>query len=275
MRDYHVYSMEKIGGPVVDHGVALDIKQVPWAGRQMWAPDAAEQDGRYYLYFPVKDKQDVFRIGAAVGKSPQGRSRRSRNRSLARTASTRRYSRTPMGASTCTSAASGAGSCSAGLLAPTGKGCLPGEGSARAERQGRAPRRRHDQPRGTVKDVVLLDEKGQPITAGDNGRRFFEAAWVHKYNGTYYFSYSTGDTHFIMYATGKSPYGPFTVRGKVLEPVLGWTNHHSIVEFQGKWYLFYHDAQVSGGQTHLRNIKMVELVHRPDGSIATIDPYRE
>jgi len=98
---------------------------------------------------------------------------------------------------------------------------------------------------------------------------------VHKYNGTYYFSYSTGDTHFIMYATGTSPYGPFKIRGKILEPVLGWTNHHSIVEVQGKWYLFYHDAQASGGQTHLRNIKVTELTYRPDGSIQTIDAYRE
>ena len=78
-----------------------------------------------------------------------------------------------------------------------------------------------------------------------------------------------------MYATGTSPYGPFTVRGKILEPVLGWTNHHSIVEFKGKWYLFYHDSQLSGGQTHLRNIKMTELTHRPDGTIARIDAYKE
>ena len=98
---------------------------------------------------------------------------------------------------------------------------------------------------------------------------------MHKYNGTYYFWYSTGDTHFIMYATGTSPYGPFKIRGKILEPVLGWTNHHSIVEFQGKWYLFYDDAQASGGQTHLRNIKVTELTHRADGSIQTIDAYRE
>ena len=68
MRDYHVFSMDSVGGPVTDHGVALDIKDVPWAGRQMWAPDAAEKDGKYYLYFPVKDKQDVFRIGAAVAR---------------------------------------------------------------------------------------------------------------------------------------------------------------------------------------------------------------
>src|SRR5688572_277002 len=59
MRDYHVFSMDTIGAKPVDHGLALDIKDVPWAGRQMWAPDAAEKNGRFYLYFPVKDKQDV------------------------------------------------------------------------------------------------------------------------------------------------------------------------------------------------------------------------
>ncbi len=72
MRDYHVLSMDAIGGKVTDHGVALDIANVPWAGRQMWAPDAAEKDGQYFLYFPVKDKQDVFRIGAAVSNNPAG-----------------------------------------------------------------------------------------------------------------------------------------------------------------------------------------------------------
>src|SRR5215217_2196485 len=36
MRDYHVYSLDRIGGKVIDHGVALDLKDVPWAGRQLW-----------------------------------------------------------------------------------------------------------------------------------------------------------------------------------------------------------------------------------------------
>jgi hypothetical protein len=56
MRDYHVLSMDSVGGMVNDHGVSLDIKNVPWAGRQMWAPDAAFANGTYYLYFPAKDK---------------------------------------------------------------------------------------------------------------------------------------------------------------------------------------------------------------------------
>src|SRR3954464_5714821 len=72
MSDYHILSMDSIPGPVVDHGVALDIKDIPWAGRQLWAPDAAFKNNMYYLYFPVKDKKDVFHIGVATSKVPEG-----------------------------------------------------------------------------------------------------------------------------------------------------------------------------------------------------------
>ncbi len=70
MMDYHILSMDSVGGKVTDHGVALSIKDIPWAGRQLWAPDAAYANGMYYLYFPVKDKQDIFRIGVATSKRP-------------------------------------------------------------------------------------------------------------------------------------------------------------------------------------------------------------
>src|ERR1700761_3652855 len=39
MRDYHIFSLDRISGPVTDHGVAIDIKDIPWAGRQLWAPE--------------------------------------------------------------------------------------------------------------------------------------------------------------------------------------------------------------------------------------------
>jgi beta-xylosidase len=276
MRDYRVFSMERVGAAVTDHGVALDIKDVPWAGRQMWAPDAAERGGKYYLYFPAKDKQDVFRIGAAVGDKPSGpfvalpqpiAGSYSIDPAVFKDADGEYYMYF--------------GGIWGGQLQRWATGTYTPKDvypagtqpaiSAKVARLGRDMISFAEAP----KNVTLQDENGKPVTAGDNARRFFEAAWMHKYNGTYYFSYSTGDTHFIMYATGTSPYGPFTIRGKILEPVLGWTNHHSIVEFQGKWFLFYHDAQLSGGQTHLRNIKVTELTHRADGSIQTIDAYRE
>ena len=113
------------------------------------------------------------------------------------------------------------------------------------------------------------------LLAGDNERRFFEAAWVHKYNGKYYFSYSMGDTHFICYAIGDNPYGPFTYKGKILNPVVGWTSHHSICEFKGKWYLFYHDSSLSKGVTQLRSIKIAEIQYDEDGLIKTLDPYND
>src|SRR6476620_7151374 len=274
MRDYHVFSMDTVDGPITDHGVALDIKNVPWAGRQMWAPDAPERNGKYYLYFPAKDKQDVFRIGVAAADKPSGpftaqaepiKGSFSIDPAVFRDTDGKSYMYF--------------GGIWGGQLQRWKTGSYttydtqPAKDqpalSAKIARLGDDMISFAEAP----KDVVLLDESGKPLLSGDNGRRFFEASWMHKYNGTYYFSYSTGDTHFIMYATGKSPYGPFTVKGKVLEPVLGWTNHHSIVEFKGKWYLFYHDSQLSGGQTHLRNIKVTELKYRADGSIETVDAY--
>ncbi|HCB75600.1 MAG TPA: hypothetical protein DEP91_05420, partial [Sphingomonas bacterium] len=122
------------------------------------------------------------------------------------------------------------------------------------------------------RDVKIVDEAGKPLLGGDTQRRFFEGSWLHKYNGKYYLSYSTGDTHNIVYATSDNVYGPYTYRGVVLKPVNGWTSHHSIVEWKGKWWLFYHDVQLSG-DTRLRNVKMTELKYNPDGSIQTIDPF--
>jgi hypothetical protein len=121
------------------------------------------------------------------------------------------------------------------------------------------------------RDVLILDENGKPLTAGDHDRRYFEGPWMHKYKDKYYFSYSTGNTHKLCYAVGDSPYGPFTYKGVILTPVVGWTTHHSICEFKGKWYLFYHDSVRSGGRTWLRSIKVIELEYNQDGTIKTID----
>jgi hypothetical protein len=119
---------------------------------------------------------------------------------------------------------------------------------------------------GSVRDLVILGEDGQPLPSHDHERRFFEAAWMHKYAGKYYFSYSTGDTHLLCYATGVSPFGPFTYRGRILEPVEGWTTHHSIVEYKGKWYLFHHDTSLSG-KNHLRCVKVREIFYDEAGDI--------
>ncbi len=125
---------------------------------------------------------------------------------------------------------------------------------------------------GPVRELEIVDEKGEPLQADDHDRRFFEASWMHKYNGTYYFSYSTGDSHYIVYATSKSPLGPFTYQGRILEPVVGWTTHHSIVEHEGKWWLFYHDCELSNGVDHLRSAKAREIHYDAEGKIKTETP---
>jgi hypothetical protein len=279
MKDYHVLSMDRIGGEVTDHGVALDIKDIPWAGRQLWAPDAAHANGKYYLYFPAKDKSDVFRIGVAVSTSPAGPFKAEPNPIAGS------YSMDPAvftdedGKSYMYF-----GGIWGGQLQRWNSGGYDPNGSKTDLQQDDQPaispriaRMKKDmlgfdEP---VKEVQILDPDGNPIPGKDHDRRFFEASWMHKYNGKYYFSYSTGDTHFICYATGDNPYGPFTYQGVILNPVVGWTNHHSIVEIDGSWYLFYHDSVLSGGQTQLRTAKVIPLTHNPDGTIQQIDAYLE
>ena len=72
MEDYHILSMDNPDAECVDNGEALHMKDVPWVSKQMWAPDAVCKDGKYYLYFPARDKEGIFRIGVAVSDSPVG-----------------------------------------------------------------------------------------------------------------------------------------------------------------------------------------------------------
>ncbi|MCL6250820.1 glycoside hydrolase family 43 protein [Altererythrobacter sp. KTW20L] len=277
MRDYHVLSMDRVGGPVTVHPVALDIDDVPWAGRQMWAPDAAYKDGTYFLYFPAKDKQDVFRIGVATSTTPVGpftaqpeaiAGSYSMDPNVFRDSDGTHYMYF--------------GGIWGGQLQRWANGQYDANGSVSDLEQPDQPAimPRIARMSGNMlefaeepREVMLLDELGQPLLGGDNDRRFFEGAWVFKRGETYYLTYSTGDTHYVVYATGTSPYGPFTYRGRILNPVQGWTSHHSVTEIAGQWYLSYHDTQLSG-QTHLRNVMMAPLTFNADGTIQTITPMR-
>lgn len=76
----------------------------------------------------------------------------------------------------------------------------------------------------------------------------------------------------MVYATSENPMGPYTYRGRILDPVQGWTTHHSIVEFQGKWWLFYADASLSGGVGYLRSTKYREIMYNENGEIMLAQP---
>lgn len=273
MKDYHVFSMDDVeSGDVTDHGVALDVKDIPWAGRQLWDGDVAHKNGKYYMYFPLKDRNDIFRAGVAIADRPEGPFIPQPD---------------PMRGSYsidyCVLEDNGeyffyfGGIWGGQLQRYKDNKALEGGGTYPADDEPAIPPRvakLSDDMLQFDEDplaVVIADKDGKPITAGDTERRFFEAPWVHKYNGKYYFSYSTGQTHNICYAISDSPYGPFTYQGVVLTPVCGWTTHHCITEFKGKWYLFHHDCVPSGGKTWLRSLKVTELNYNDDGTIQTID----
>lgn len=270
MMDYHVLSLSEIDGKAVDHGVILDIKDVKWARRQLWDNDVAFKDGKYYMYFPAKDKTDIFRIGVAIADRPEGPFIPQPAPMMGS------YSIDP-----CVFKDDDGtyymywGGIWGGQLQRYRNNlaqeviALPKDNEPAL--CAKIARLRDDMLEFAEegKDVVILDENGKPLLQGDNHRRFFEASWMHKHNGVYYFSYSTGDTHKLCYATGDNPYGPFTYRGVLLNPVSGWTTHHSVVQFKGNWYLFFHDVEVSG-VTPLRSVRYADLKHLPDGSIETI-----
>ena len=273
MKDYHVFSTDDImNGEIADHGVVLDVEDIPWHGRQLWDCDVAEKNGKFYMYFPLKDRNDIFRIGVAVADRTEGPFKALPD---------------PMWGSYSIDPA----------VFKEGNdyfmyfGGLWG-GQLQRYRDNKAIENPHLEPDDAValpsrvaklsddmlqfaeepRPVVILDPAtGKPLTAGDNERRFFEASWMHKYNGKYYFSYSTGDTHRLCYAIGDNPYGPFTYAGCLLTPVVGWTTHHSIIEYKGEWYLFYHDCKPSDGTTWLRSLKVRKLTYNPDGTILTMD----
>ena len=284
MNDYHVFSTDDIEAvargeaSLEDHGVILRVSDIPWAGRQLWDCDVQEKDGKYYLYFPLKDRNDIFRFGVAVSDRPEGPFTPQPD---------------PM---------RGSYSIDVAVL----KDDTPADGSGKPAYYfyfggiwgGQLQRYKDNKaleaahlPEGEEpalpsrvarlsddmlqfaeepQPVLVVDSNGEPLKANDP-HRFFEASWVHKYNGKYYLSYSTGDTHFICYAISDSPYGPFTYKGVILTPVkAGWTTHHCIVEFKGKWYLFHHDS-VPSGKTWLRSLKVCELHYNADGTIQTIE----
>ncbi|SMC89248.1 glycoside hydrolase family 43 protein [Moheibacter sediminis] len=270
MKDYHVYSMDKIGGEITNHGVAFGLQDVLWASKQLWAPDAAHKDGVYYFYFPAKDKDGIFRIGVAKSNKPQGPFKPEKNYVKGT------YSMDPAVYEDNQKYYLYFGGIRGGQLQKYRNNIYSKNNDEPAKDENAlSPKIALLKPdmislAEEPKDVLILDEKGNPIKAGDEDRRFFEGAWVHKFNGKYYLSYSTGTTHKICYAMGDNPYGPFNYQGVVMTPVKGWTTHHSIIEVEDEWYIFYHDTKKSG-KNYLRNVKYRKLTHNPDGTIQTLN----
>jgi hypothetical protein len=236
MEDYHVFSSENLTD-WTDHGVILTQTDVPWLGREsfdMWAPDCVTRNGKYYFYFPTGG-----RVGVAVADKPYG------------------------------------------------------------------PFKPEEQPIDGVRGIdpcVLIDKDGTPYIYYSLNAIFaarlkdnmveldsevlripnlpteglVEGPFVFERNGIYYLTYphEVDGAERLEYATGSSPMGPFEPRGVIMDQSASgcWTNHHSIVEYKGQWYLFYHDKDLSPDFDKNRAMKADYLFFNEDGTIRKVIP---
>ena len=208
MVDWHVFSTTDMK-TWTDHGVALYLDSLKWATKWAWAPDCAYRNGKYYFYFPT----DKAYIGVAVSDKPYG------------------PFKDPLGKPLITKQTPGVVA-NRGLIDP----CIFMDNDSTAYLV-------FGQNDVNIvklnKDMVSFNDTVRQIKGA---KHFFEAAWMHKEKGIYYLSYSGKGK--ILYATSTSPYGPFNYQGVILGKVNSGTNHHSIVDYKGKSYLFYHTSDL-------------------------------
>lgn len=244
MADYHVFSSTDLTD-WTDHGVILDQKQVPWAnheGYAMWAPDCVEHQGRYYLLFPSGlATERGFGIGVATAPSPIGP-----------------FTPTvkPL------DGVKGIDPCM--LQTSRGKSYLFWAGNG-----GITVARMND-------DYQSLAETPKTITGLPDG--FKEGPFAFERNGLFYLTFpwvrQKDGTETLAYAMSKNPEGPYTFKGLIMDewPDKCWTNHHSIVQYRGQWYLFYHHNDYSPSFDKCRSVRIDSLSFRPDGTIVKVEP---
>ena len=246
MADYHCFSSEDLVH-WTDHGVILDQKDVPWGnpeGYSMWAPDCVERGGKYYFYFPNAPREGRgFAVGVAVADRPDGPF-------------------TPQEKSI--QGVFGIDPCC--LLASDGNAYLYWSGMGFS---GAKLKENMTELDGTP---VRLDT---PLPAGG----LKEGPFVFEREGKFYLTYPwvQDRTESLVYAMADSPLGPFEYKGKIMEKSLSecWTNHHSFVEYQGQWYLFYHHNDYSPDFDKNRSVRIDKVRFNPDGTIEQVTPtYR-
>jgi hypothetical protein len=88
------------------------------------------------------------------------------------------------------------------------------------------------------------------------------------------FPWARKDTEVLAYSTADNIYGPYEFQGVFFEewPNKCWTNHHSIINFKGQWYIFYHHNDYSPHFDKNRSVCADSLFFEPDGSIRTVKP---
>lgn len=258
MADYHVFSSQDLVN-WTDHGVILSQKDVPWGNPtaySMWAPDCIEHNGKYYFYFPDAPKEGRgFGVGVAIADRPEG-------------------PYTPLAQKI--EGISGIDPCV--LQASDGNAYIFwGGGGLRAARlKDNLTELVDDTPRtvqkmGDREMTVVGVDVAAGLPAG-----FKEGPFAFEKDGKYYLTYPWVEdkTETLAYAMSDNPLGPYTYKGKIMEqsPTGCWTNHHSIINYQGEWYLFYHHNDYSPRFDKNRSARIDTLRFNADGTIQPVTP---
>ncbi len=233
MDGYHAFSSTDLIN-WTDHGEVLHSRDVPWGvSGFMWAPTAAYRNGKYYLIFPhsLDGSRQNFRCGVAVSNVPQGPF-------------------TYLG----------------WIPNVTGKWIDPCV-FVDTDNQMYLYWGVSDPKVAKLNDnMVELAEAPRSINYGTNN--YSEGSYMHKRNGKYYFSYNTVQSAGAGYSIGNSPYGPFVYQGGIIEQA--GQDHHSILEYNGQWYYFYHWLSWNGGNNYQRNVAIEHLYYNNNGTIKSI-----
>lgn len=116
-------------------------------------------------------------------------------------------------------------------------------------------------------NMTEIDGAVQNVSAAG----FFEAPWVHRFDGTYYLSYASGYPSTTNYAMASSLAGPWTAKGVINTRMANSeTNHQAIVRHRGHWLFVYHTGDAPGGHTYHRSVAVDPLYYDAEGAIRPV-----
>ena len=254
MEDYHVFSSENLTD-WTDHGVIITQNKVPWIkpnSYSMWAPDCVYRNGKYYFYFPsIPNDGRGFGVGVAIADSPEGP-----------------FIPEPEPIK----GINGIDPCV--LLASDGNAYIFWGNGRCAKLKPNMKELADDTPKEKVKWGDREFEMYGVNCLKDLPNRQAEGPFAFEYNGNYYLTYPyvRENTEVLGYAMSKNPMGPYEYKGLIMpEHENGcWTNHHSIINYKGQWYLFYHQNAFSPRDDKRRSVQIDKLYFNLDGTIQEV-----
>ena len=269
MEDYHVFSSGNLTD-WTDHGMIVSQELVPWGkkdGYSMWAPDCVEKNGKYYFYFPNAPKSGRgFAIGVATADSPVGPFK---------------LETEPI------KGISGIDPCV--LIDKDGQAYIYWSGMGIRGAKLKDSMKELD---GELKEVKMPQREGMPemppIKVGGEEMKglpegFKEGPFAFRRGDWYYLTFpwvrgskenGANPTETLAYAMSKSPLGPWDFKGIIMAEHANhcWTNHHSILEYKGQWYLFYHHNDFSPRDDKRRSPRIEKIYFNADGTIREAKP---